>query len=259
MFRIEEKHGLKLGRFNELNTEGFISAVSLRSSDKDPFNLALHTGDNRAKVVENRGSYLKALGADPGRLSCLNQIHSDKIEVIGPAEAGRGAFNHVQTVDADGLLTDQPGIPLMIFTADCVPFILYEPSARIAGLVHAGWQGLEKKILQKAVRLAVDRFNIDPKKLLIGTGPYIRSCCYAVGEEFRDKFPAKYFSIRDGKTFFDLTGSVKDDLAGLGIPSTNFFDSALCTACSPQHCHSFRRDKTVSRHATMAMIISDQR
>ena len=254
MFKIETDGGLHYGRFEEMNGPGVLSAFSLKSGPDDKINLALHTGDSAEKVLGDRSRFLSALGLDPARLSSVNQVHGDSVAVISENEAGRGAFDHKTTIEADALLTTARNISLVIFTADCVPVFLYDPSIPMAGLVHAGWQGVHKRILTKTVRMAVDRFGSNPANLRVGFGPFIRQCCYEVSADFVKNFKSQHFTMQKYRFFFDLSGPLREELDILGVGKQNIFDSGLCTRSSPDLCHSYRRDKTAFRHGTLICL-----
>ena len=254
MFKIETNNGLRYGQFDELNGVSVISSFSLKNDAADRFNLALHTGDDPEKVRLSRKKFVSSFGIDSSRLSVVNQVHGGAVAVIDDRHAGRGALDYGETIEADALLTVSRNIPMMIFTADCVPLYLFDPTIPLAGLVHAGWQGAYKKILTNTVRTAVDRFNLRSSNLRVAIGPHIGPCCYGVGNDFKDKFDRRFFIEKDGAVKFDLSGPIREELENLGIPAKNVSDSGLCTCCNPDLCHSYRRDKSIFRHAAMIML-----
>ena len=85
--------------------------------------------------------------------------------------------------EADGLITDIPGLALCIFTADCTPILLYDPVKRCAGAVHAGWRGTAMDIAGKAVRKMAETFGSRPENICAAVGPCISRCCFETGEE----------------------------------------------------------------------------
>jgi len=110
------------------------------------------------------------------------QIHGSQV-LVAESEGRLG--------EADALLTERADLPLAIFTADCLPLLMYDPSGRRLAAVHAGWRGT----VQSVARAAVDRLveaGSAPDGLIVAIGPSIGPCCYEVGEEvaspFRDRF-----------------------------------------------------------------------
>lgn len=153
---------------------------------------------------------------------------------------------------ADGLLTQEKGLILGIETADCLPIFLLDSKNKVVSLVHAGWRGTEKKIIQKAIYLFKKNFsssseefsseNFSPKNLWISFGPGIRSCCYEVSSKFSTKF--RFVSLREGRYFLDLFRENYEQALELGIPSEQILEqSGLCTSCHLGYFFSFRREQ----------------
>lgn len=159
----------------------------------------------------------------------LAQVHSD---IILGAEAN-------SRCEADGFILSQPTkAHYAIVTADCMP-ILAIGSTGIS-FVHAGWQGVAKKILRKENIKKIDAHTFF-------VGPHIGSCCYEVSDEFRDNFPeSKCFIQRNGKLYFDLYSQIRADIVEQ-YPSANIINSGECTHCNEKY-HSYRRDKTTKRN-----------
>ncbi len=178
--------------------------------------------------------FLKSLGLPSGRFFTPHQIHGDEIALAsGPGtEAG---------TDADGVMTEEKNLTLLIRTADCVPVFLFDPDRPAVGLVHAGWRGAQKKIISRAIEKFRQAFGAEPSRLQAALGPSIRKSCYEVGEEFFDFFP-DWVEKRNGKSWFDLAGFVKHELNRAGIPEHSIIDSNLCTACSTDWFFSARRE-----------------
>lgn len=147
--------------------------------------------------------------------------------------------NSGEEIDADGIVSHNPNYPLAIKTADCLPIALIGPKGH--GLVHAGWQGLKKKIL-------FDPLLEQLKPQIIYIGPHIRKCCYAVDGNFSQHFEeGGYFtSKRDGQHYFDLTGLAIHQLKQQ-FPRATLYQSKICTHCNDRY-NSYRRDKTDKRN-----------
>lgn len=189
-------------------------------------NLGRKNGDDPALVDENRRRACAAIGADADRLALNFQLHS---ATVNRAEAGvRGA------VQGDGLWTDEPDLPLLALTADCVPIALVRTRGRPAvAVLHAGRIGLLAGLVERAV-------SILGRGLAAAVGPAIGPCCYEVGEEvrgpYRDRFGPEI--IRDGR--LDLWSASERLLRECGCASVERFD--VCTACNADRFFSYRRD-----------------
>lgn len=173
------------------------------------------------------------------KLVRMHQVHSANVAWVTESRDA--------TVDnTDGMLTARPEVFLSVVTADCVPVLFYDKEKRVVGAVHAGWRGVYKEIVPEAVRQMMDGGR-DPKNILVGIGPCIRSCCYDIAEEhaamFRSKFPEWQDALvkRDGKIFLDLPKLVQYQLRSVRILDTNMEDAGICTYQS-EDLYSCRRE-----------------
>ena len=193
--------------------------------------------------IRNRGKFLKSLGINHKDLICVKQPHKTEVKVVGKIHKGKGALNYRSAISgADGLVTKERSLPLAVFTADCLSIFLFCPKTKTIGLVHAGWRGSKKKIAKKAVSVLKQRFNCDPKDIIITFGPAIRQCCYEVGRDFRGYFRDGLIQ-RGGKLFLDLKTINKDQLVSCGIKRKNIIDSHICTSCENKKFFSYRKEK----------------
>jgi len=156
----------------------------------ESMNLAFRTGDPPENVKENYSVLCRALGISTEDIVCSNQVHSDYIR-IATRDDCVGLFSPAQSAlakahRADGLITQSPGVALMIFTADCVPILLHDPVLGVIGAVHAGWRGTAMDIAATAVRLMKSRFNCSPADIRAAIGPCISKCCYETDSDVAD-------------------------------------------------------------------------
>ena len=177
----------------------------------------------------------------------MRQLHSNTIHRLSGVPAGK--------LEGDALMTDVPGLLLVIRTADCLPVFLVDARNRAAAAVHCGWRGTEKRILEKAVQAMTRSYGAKPGRMLAALGPCIGSACYEVGPEVRKSFlragfpPAVIAEApgRPGKSLLDLRAANVWLLRELGFREGNIFDSgSACTHCEPSLL-SYRRDPGDSR------------
>ena len=163
--------------------------------------------------------------------------------------------------EADALLTERAGLPLAIFTADCLPLIIYDPSGRRLAAVHAGWRGT----VQSAARAAVDRLveaGSPPDGLVVAIGPSIGPCCYEVDgpviERLSAAFPAGWerwtIPAGPGKWMLDLWQANEDQLAAADVDRAMIENLRLCTACNPDRFFSYRREGSVRLGRTGRLV-----
>ncbi len=189
------------------------------------------------------------------------QVHGTKIRYVDAAERRMPPL-HPCPVDCDGLITDQPGVPLCIFTADCVPVLFHEPEAGIAAAAHSGWKGTVHDMMGAAVR-AVEALGGSADKLRAAIGPSISRCCFEVGPEVREAIEALLGADaeglcppeegRPGKYMADLKEANRRRLLQLGLRPENVDVSPDCTMCQQDAYWSHRATKGV--RGTQASVI----
>src|SRR5262249_38352854 len=139
------------------------------------------------------------------RVAVLEQTHGSRVHVVRAAERpGRKI--------GDGMVTSAPGIVLAIFTADCVPVLMFDDQARVAGALHAGWRGTLAGLPAEGMKTMMGQ-GARARCLRVALGPSIGSCCFEVDSELADRFvlqipPASGFCRegRPGKKYLDLRG-----------------------------------------------------
>jgi len=192
-------------------------------------NLGLLTDDAPANVDENRRRLCAAAGADPARLAMNRQIHAT---TVNRAQAGE------RSRDGDGLWSDEPGVPMLKVTADCLPIALARVNGRVGlALLHAGRLGLLAGIVEAGVAALGGR-------LVAAVGPGIGPCCYEVGDEIADAYRARFGPDAVQGRKLDLWTVSERVLREAGVDSVERLD--MCTACDPDRFFSHRRDRGVT-------------
>ena len=102
-------------------------------------NLGMNRGDAPDRVRENYRRFCAAIGADMGNIVCASQVHGDTVRTVTAADLGIG-LDEPEPWQADGLVTDIPGVTLAVYSADCLPILLYDPVRRVVGGPR-GWRG----------------------------------------------------------------------------------------------------------------------
>ena len=147
--------------------------------------------------------------------------------------------------DADGILTTVQDLPVSVATADCVPVVIEGPG--VAAVVHAGWRGAVAGVVERMLEALVDQ-GTPPMRAAIG--PAIGPCCYEVGPEVAQHFPAHVRQTRWGTLSVDLGGFVADLLAPVSV-----WRSEACTFTDVGF-NSHRRDRTRSRQIAVGWLPS---
>jgi YfiH family protein len=187
----------------------------------ESLNLTSGTGDQMALVDENRGIACDALDLDAERLAFNRQLHSPTVR---QAHAGR------RGEPGDGLWSDEPGLPLLAMSADCLPIaIARRDGPRALAVLHAGWRGLAGGVIAAAVAA------LGPGGKAAMVGPAIGPCCYEVGDEVATLFDADLTADRR----LDLWSAAERALRTAGVDAVERVD--LCTRCHPELFFSHRR------------------
>jgi len=140
-------------------------------------NLTWAVGDDPEAVEENHRRLCAALGVPRETLVSPRQVHGNEVRRVGARDGGRFIPG------CDALITDEPGVPLLLRFADCLPILLYDRRRKAIGLAHAGWRGTVAGIAQATVRAMAEAFGSRPGDLVAALGPAIGPCCYEVGPE----------------------------------------------------------------------------
>jgi YfiH family protein len=175
----------------------------------------------------------------------LNQVHSDTIRFIDRIPE--------KTLSGDAMVTNIPGLLLIIRTADCLPVLIVDESQKVITAVHCGWRGTSKRVVHKAIQGMVDRYGCHASSFLVALGPCIGSECYEVGEDVLQAFEKEGLSTesfrahpsKKKKYLFDLKGENLSQMMSLGIEKENIHCADGCTHCD-ESLPSYRRDRDKS-------------
>jgi hypothetical protein len=235
---------LRLYTLDSLNLPGVIHAAFTRRGGVSPspwasLNLGGTVGDDRNRVLENKRRALEAVGCSPEGLFEVWQVHS--ADVVH-ARAPRGEDDLQQ---ADAMITDHPGVTLLMRFADCVPVFLIDPRKQAVGLAHAGWLGTARRTVVHAVEAMARAFGSDAEDLRVGIGPSIGPDHYPVGPEVVEAV-RQALGTRADEALASTNGEVRLDLwranrlllEGAGVRSIEV--AGVCTACHPGDWYSHR-------------------
>lgn len=181
----------------------------------------------------------------PISVASAEQIHGSGVRIIPKLSKPQ------KSLGADALLTEHPGQPLAIFTADCIPVFLNADDGHVVGLLHAGWRGVQKRILPKAIHLLKSKWGIQPSHVQAWSGPHIGPCCFETQWDV-----ARYFPLsrrRSGERWkVDLGKEIKRQAALLGVRWVSKKGFKGCTMHEARF-YSYRRDKTPKRQVSIIM------
>jgi len=168
-----------------------------------------------------------AIGIGDWPLFTAEQVHGNKIAVIEVgstlrADRGRHGVASLPGREfpaCDGILTNQSGVALGIYVADCCAVYIVDPTTPAIGLVHSGRKGTELGVVTNAIHEMIDRFGSDPAEMIVQLSPCIRPPHYEV----------------------DFAAEIVRQCRALGIQQIH--DSGICTACDLDRYYSYRAEK----------------
>lgn len=225
-------------------------------------NMGFKKNDSIDNVMENYKRLSNALGIPLENMVLSDQVHDNKVRIIGENDKGKGIIKKSDIVGYDALITNTPNVALVTFYADCVPIYFFDYEKKVIALIHSGWRGTVKEIAKTTLDEMKNSFGTEPKNVIANIGPSILQSCFEVGLEVYEEFVSilpwsKDYCINkdNGKSYIDLQGIIKNTLLKSGLLEENIFDSQICTKCNNDIFFSHRGDngKTGSLVAVMML------
>ncbi|MBQ4369713.1 MAG: peptidoglycan editing factor PgeF [Oscillospiraceae bacterium] len=223
-------------------------------------NLGVSRGDCDENVEKNYSIVCSALGLDPEKLVFYHQVHGTDTPVVTSADAlpiissARGS--------ADGSITNERGLTLAVFTADCVPVLLCDPVKNVVAAVHSGWRGTAQGIASIAVKRMERLFGCRGEDIYAAVGPCIQPCCFETDEDVPSAMLESHgelarehiVSLGSGRFRVNLSGINRSLLEGCGLKPENISVSTECTCCSDENRYWSHR-RTGDKRGSLAALI----
>ena len=215
-------------------------------------NLSFSRGDDEERVRENFKRMTEAIGAEPDSLVFAAQTHTTNVRKVTAEDKGKGIVYPLDYQDVDGLITNESGICLTTFYADCVPLFFIDPVHKAIGLSHSGWRGTVGKMGQETLRRMKEEYGTDAKDVIAAVGPSICQDCYEVSEDVIEKFKEAFDEIHWGELFYEeenrkfqlnLWKANEIILLEAGVPKENIAVTNVCTNCNSDVLFSHRATK----------------
>ena len=196
-------------------------------------NLSYCVGDKKESVQKNR-ERVKQLFPMDHLVSCI-QVHGNKIVTLENIEK--------DTVfpDADALITNQPGIGLLIQQADCQAILFHDPIQKAIGAAHSGWKGSVLNIAAQTVSAMRKKYDSNPADIRAVISPSLGPCCAEFLNASRE-LPDSFFTHQVAENYFDFWAISQSQLQEAGLIRDNIEITGLCTVCG-ENFFSYRRAK----------------
>jgi len=162
------------------------------------------------------GEIRNGIGIGDWPLLTAQQVHGNKIAVVDGCSSGPVGR---EFPGCDGIITNQRGVALGIYVADCCAVYIVDPKTPVIGLVHSGRKGTELGVVTNAIRQMVDRFGSDRADLIMQLSPCIRPPHYEL----------------------DFAAEIIRQCCALNVKEIH--DSRACTACDLGRYYSYRAEK----------------
>lgn len=265
-----EDNGVCYITFPKLKAAGVVHGMSTRLGgvSKDylgAMNLSYSRGDDKAHVDENHRIFAATLGYDESKLVFSDQVHLTRIHKVTGADCGKGITRESDIKEIDGLMTNEVGVPMITFYADCVPLLFYDPVCQVVAMAHSGWKGTVAKIGKVMLEAMAKEYGTKPEHVICAIGPSICQACYEVSEDvivaFCESFGqdvAKdfYISKPNNKYQLDLHKACRYVLLEAGILPEHLDVTDICTCCNHEVLFSHRASNGMRGNLGVVMMLS---
>ncbi|MGN0325073.1 MAG: peptidoglycan editing factor PgeF [Lachnospiraceae bacterium] len=197
--QLQERNGIPYLQFQSLEkVSGIRHLFTTRGGGVsegiyESMNLGFTRGDRKECVEENFRRIAGILGCMPEDMIAADQTHTANVRLVTAEDKGHGITAKKKFYDTDGMVTNEAGIVLATFYADCVPLYFVDPVKRAIGLSHAGWKGTVQGIGEVTVKKMTECFGSQPEDIIAAIGPSICADCYEVGEDVAEAFLGEFW------------------------------------------------------------------
>lgn len=269
------KGGAEFLSFPEIEKTGVVRHLmstrlgGVSEGDLWSMNVSYSRGDRKENVDENYRRIAEALGCGMEDFVFSDQTHTTNIRHVTGVDRGKGILRPRDYTDVDGMITDEPGIVLSTFYADCVPLLFVDPVKKAVGLSHSGWKGTAGCMGRKTVEAMQEAFGSRPEDILAGIGPSICRDCYEVSKDVAEVFQALFaedimrktgVGIREileekgnEKYQLDLWKANEAICLSAGISPEHISVTDVCTCCDPTYLFSHRASN--GRRGNLGMFV----
>lgn len=213
-------------------------------------NVSFSRGDDAAAVRTNYRRLAEVLGAEYEQFVFTDQTHTANVRKVTAQDAGCGIVRKCDYADIDGLITNEPGIVLSTFYADCVPLYFVDSVHQAIGLSHSGWRGTALRMGKATIEAMQREYDSRPEDILCAIGPSICQDCYEISADVAEVFAREFAgheteilresTNNDGKYHLNLWRANELVLLEAGVQQAHIAVTDICTCCNREVLYSHR-------------------
>ena len=225
----------------------------------EALNLGQSLGDDLVSVKSNYNILCDTIGISIDDIVKSSQVHGNNVRIVTKKDCGK--LFSTDTPAADGLITNEKNVALIVYTADCVPILLHDPLRNVICAIHAGWRGTALNIVGEAVQKMANEFKCSLANIKAAIGPCISKCCYETSQDVPDalhkilgKATDSCVVPRNGKYMVDLK-----EANNLMLKKAHVKDIAIsdeCTSCLSDKYWSHRKSN-INRGSQASIIVNN--
>lgn len=217
----------------------------------ESMNLSFGRGDSDENVTENYRRLCSSAGFEFDSLTASAQDHHTFVRCVTKNDCGVGIFRPKDILSVDALVTNEPGVTLVTYYADCTPLFFVDVKRHVIALAHAGWRGTVGRIGAEVIKTMSNKYGSKAEDIKCAIGPAISKCCYEVDEDCCKNFKAMtdldrsrfIFPKENGKYMLDLLETNRQIVMNVGVLEKNITISDICTCCNSELLWSHRATK----------------
>lgn len=270
---VEKKQKLPIIRYDLFDalpfiTHGFTTRLGgVSEGIFSTMNLSFTRGDDREKVLKNYGIIAEEIGYSVNDFVASDQTHTTNIRIVTKEDRGKGIIREKDYKDIDGLMTNERGIVLFTYYADCVPLFFADRIKKVIALSHSGWRGTVNRMAEVTINKMCREFGSNKEDIICAIGPSICRDCYEVSGDVRLEFERKFCSEDMKKIFtakendkylLDLWKANEIILIEAGISKENIENRRICTCCNKDILFSHRGSGGKRGNLAAFMVINDE-
>ncbi|MGB7339784.1 MAG: peptidoglycan editing factor PgeF [Phototrophicaceae bacterium] len=206
-------------------------------------NVGGTVGDDVEAVRHNHRLMYEVLDVNADKACTTWQVHgADVVLANGPVQGRKWVAR------ADGVMTNQADVPLVMRYADCVPLLFHDAKKQAIGLAHAGWRGTVEGMGKNMIHAMQTAYGSRPADIHVVIGPSISPEKFQVGEEVVAAFEAHFGTLDglmqrdpdDGTAYIDLWEANRRDLVASGVENIEI--AGICTYQTTEDFFSHRAE-----------------